>query len=372
MPEPSLFDDGPFAPCPAPFNMAAHTLAAARRTPEKVALEVLAAPGAVAERRTYAEIAGRGARHRRRPRRPRPRPRRPRRAPARQQRGLPHRSSSPPTPSARSRCRSRRCSPPPRSPRSSPTSRPALILLGAGLALPPAPGAPVLGPAEIAALRDHPPADFAATGPDDPAFIVYTSGTSGRPKGVRPRPARRLGAADDVGRLVRPDPRRPGAARRRLQLDLHPRRRPDRPLGDRRHRAHLRRPARPRASGRASPPPTARRSSPPRPASTARCSTPPASPRASPASATASAPARRCPRGPPRLERRDRQADLRGARHVGDLDLRLLLAGPPDRSTAPPASRSPAAASRCWPTTAASRCRAAPRACSRSRAATPA
>ena len=42
---PSLFDDGPFAPCPAPFNMAAHTFAPAARSPEKPALEILRAPG---------------------------------------------------------------------------------------------------------------------------------------------------------------------------------------------------------------------------------------------------------------------------------------------------------------------------------------
>ena len=56
-PLPSLFDVGPFAPCPAPFNMAAHTLAPALRTPVKVALEVLAAPGEVAVRRSHGEIA---------------------------------------------------------------------------------------------------------------------------------------------------------------------------------------------------------------------------------------------------------------------------------------------------------------------------
>lgn len=42
----------------------------------------------------------------------------------------------------------------------------------------------VLGPAEIAALGAAAPVDFADTGPDDLAFLVYTSGTSGRPKGV--------------------------------------------------------------------------------------------------------------------------------------------------------------------------------------------
>lgn len=42
----------------------------------------------------------------------------------------------------------------------------------------------VLGPAEIAALGRATAMDFADTAPDDLAFLVYTSGTSGRPKGV--------------------------------------------------------------------------------------------------------------------------------------------------------------------------------------------
>ena len=42
MPEPSLFDTGPFAPCPAPFNFAAHVLAHAADLPDKIALAVLA------------------------------------------------------------------------------------------------------------------------------------------------------------------------------------------------------------------------------------------------------------------------------------------------------------------------------------------
>lgn len=41
-----------------------------------------------------------------------------------------------------------------------------------------------LGPADIAALKRAAPAGFAATAANDPAQLVYTSGTSGRPKGV--------------------------------------------------------------------------------------------------------------------------------------------------------------------------------------------
>ena len=50
----SLFDTGPFAPCPAPFNMADHVLQAGRSTPDKDALLIVAKHKV--ERWTYAEI----------------------------------------------------------------------------------------------------------------------------------------------------------------------------------------------------------------------------------------------------------------------------------------------------------------------------
>ncbi|TNF63692.1 MAG: long-chain fatty acid--CoA ligase, partial [Rhodobacteraceae bacterium] len=49
----SVFDDGPCPPCPAPFNMAAHVLARADAQPGKTALQVLGAGG---ESLTYAAL----------------------------------------------------------------------------------------------------------------------------------------------------------------------------------------------------------------------------------------------------------------------------------------------------------------------------
>ena len=57
MPEPSLFDAGPFAPCPAPFNMAAHTFAPSARAPERLALEVIGPDGARSESWTHGRLA---------------------------------------------------------------------------------------------------------------------------------------------------------------------------------------------------------------------------------------------------------------------------------------------------------------------------
>lgn len=62
----------------------------------------------------------------------------------------------------------------------------AVMAVGEGLSLAEEPGGvQKWGPAEIAALRAHEPLKaFAETGANDPAFLIYTSGTSGEPKGV--------------------------------------------------------------------------------------------------------------------------------------------------------------------------------------------
>ena len=53
----AIFDEGPCAPCPAQFNMAAHTFAHAASHPDHIALEVLSAPGEVSECWTHGALA---------------------------------------------------------------------------------------------------------------------------------------------------------------------------------------------------------------------------------------------------------------------------------------------------------------------------
>ncbi len=176
----AIFDEGPSAPCPLRFNMAAYVLAAGAGDPGRIALEVLAAPGTVAERwsfgalreavlRTAGGLAaadiGRGDRVLLR---------------------LGHSSRFPIVFFA---ANALGAVPVPTSPQLGETEVgrilddlvPKALVADAPTAL----RAPVvIGPGDLDTLARSEPASFAETGSDDPAFIVYTSGTSGRPKGV--------------------------------------------------------------------------------------------------------------------------------------------------------------------------------------------
>lgn len=182
MSQPALFDAGPFTPCPEQFNLAAHTFAEAAVAPERLALDVLSCPGEITERWTHGEmraavlrtaggLVARGI--------------------GRGDRVLIRIGNSSDFPIVFFAANAIGAVPVPTSAMLTEHEiagiiddlEPALICLGEGLGLPDTP-APVAGPAEISEMRQASEAGFADTRAEDPAFMVYTSGTGGRPKGV--------------------------------------------------------------------------------------------------------------------------------------------------------------------------------------------
>jgi len=177
----AIFDDGPPPPCPAPFNLAAHVLAAGRHRPDKVALAVIGPSGA--ERWSYARLeeAVRGTAagllaHGLAP----------------GDRVLMRLGNTVEFPLAYLGAIAAGLVPVPTSSQlTAPevagviaTTAPRLILRGDGIACPDDTGLPMLDEAALLAMRDLPPADWHMGDPDRLAYIVYTSGTSGTPRAV--------------------------------------------------------------------------------------------------------------------------------------------------------------------------------------------
>ncbi|KAA2316927.1 long-chain fatty acid--CoA ligase [Pseudooceanicola sediminis] len=176
----SVFDQGACAPCPASFNLAAYVLAPAATRPDKLALAILGA--GQAERWTFArlEAAVRGTAT-----------------------GLLAQGLAPgdlvvlrlgntvdfpiadlgaiaaglvPVPTSAQLTA-------PEVARMIASLRPAAILHAPGVACPQTP-CPVISTSALRAMRDLVPAPYAMGDPDRLAYVVFTSGTSGRPRAV--------------------------------------------------------------------------------------------------------------------------------------------------------------------------------------------
>ncbi|MEL6476789.1 MAG: AMP-binding protein [Pseudomonadota bacterium] len=180
----SLIQEGLPEPCPTPFNMADYVMRAGRRTPEKIALTVLEGRASVAETWRYSAlerailgVAGaltaRGL-----------------------QRGdrvalrLGNVSAFPilffgtiaaggiavPTSAQLTEAEFHRLAG---------DMRPRFAAIADDLALDRVPaGVTTLPQSDWPGVMAHPQGDYVQIGPDDPAVLIYTSGTSGRPKGV--------------------------------------------------------------------------------------------------------------------------------------------------------------------------------------------
>ncbi|MFN4058923.1 MAG: class I adenylate-forming enzyme family protein [Roseinatronobacter sp.] len=176
----SISDPAPFAPCPAPFNMAEYVLAAGAATPDKIALEIVRATGA--ERWSYARliaaVRGTGTGLLRAGLQP-------------GDRILLRLGNSVAFPVAYLGAIAAGLVPVPTSTqltgpeiaRMAALINPKLVLASAGVALPDHP-APVLDEAALRPFHDLPPCDWGRGDPDRLGYIIFTSGSGGSPRAV--------------------------------------------------------------------------------------------------------------------------------------------------------------------------------------------
>ncbi|MGV6848294.1 MAG: class I adenylate-forming enzyme family protein [Marinibacterium sp.] len=175
----SVFDTGGFAPCPAPFNLAAHVLGATARQPDKNALSIL--HGTTTENWSFADLAaavrGTGTGLLRAGLCP-------------GDRVLMRLGNSVEFPVAYLGAIAAGLIPVPTSPQLTGTETarivrdlaPRAILHAPGIAT--APGAPVIPLADLRAMYALPACDVHMGDPDRLAYVIYTSGTSGQPRAV--------------------------------------------------------------------------------------------------------------------------------------------------------------------------------------------
>ena len=177
----SLDETAPPPPCPAPFNLAAYVLAPATATPDRIALQLVRPDGA--ERwsfgRLEAAVRGVGAGLLARGLVP-------------GDRVLMRLANSVEFPVLFLGAVAAGLVPVPTSAQLTAPEvtalaaelQPALIVAGPGVAAPADPPCPVLDLAGLRALYGHAPCAWDMGEPDRLGYIVYTSGTSGRPRGV--------------------------------------------------------------------------------------------------------------------------------------------------------------------------------------------